>query len=70
MPLAALLVGVLMETFGRKRVVQLAFIPLIFGWALISQSESILTIYVGRFMTGFAVGKIFLNYANSRSENF
>ena len=58
MPLAALFVGVLMDTFGRKRVIQLAFIPLILGWALISQSESIRMIYLGRFMTGFAIGKI------------
>ena len=59
MPLAALFVGILMETYGRKRVIQLAFIPLILGWVQIWLAYSILMIYAGRFMTGFAVGKIF-----------
>lgn len=57
MSLSAIFIGVFMESAGRKRVIQLAFVPLICRWALIQQSKSIFTLYVGRFMTGLTIGK-------------
>lgn len=58
MLLGALSAGILMETYGRKRIIQLAFLPLILGWAIICLSESVFIFYVGRVFTGYAMGKI------------
>lgn len=54
-PIGSLIVGFLMEAFGRIRTLQLGAIPCIIGWILIANAQNIPMILVGRFLTGIAI---------------
>ncbi|XP_057320888.1 facilitated trehalose transporter Tret1-like [Microplitis mediator] len=54
-PIGSLIVGFLMEAFGRVRTLQLGAIPCIIGWILIATAQNIPMILVGRFLTGLAI---------------
>ncbi|KAG8039605.1 hypothetical protein G9C98_008248 [Cotesia typhae] len=51
----SLIVGFLMEAFGRIRTLQLGAIPCIIGWILIATAQNIPMILVGRLLTGLAI---------------
>ncbi|XP_065222662.1 facilitated trehalose transporter Tret1-like [Planococcus citri] len=55
MPIFAVLVGILMEAIGRKRSIQISFLPLTVGWAIIALAPSVVMICIGRFITGCAI---------------
>ncbi|XP_065222663.1 facilitated trehalose transporter Tret1-like [Planococcus citri] len=55
MPIVAVLVGLLMEAIGRKRSIQVSFLPLAAGWAIIALAPSVVMICIGRFITGCAI---------------
>lgn len=57
MPIAAVLVGMLMEAIGRKRTIQASYLPLTVGWAIIALAPSVGMICIGRVITGCAIGK-------------
>lgn len=57
-PLGAILSGILMEWLGRKRAVQLVSIPFLIGWIMIAVSQDLLTLCIGRAITGMAIGKL------------
>lgn len=54
-PIGSLIVGFLMEAFGRIRTLQLGAIPCIIGWILIATAQNIPMILVGRLLTGLAI---------------
>nr|CAD7428989.1 unnamed protein product [Timema monikensis] len=60
-PLGALSAGILMEIFGRKATVKMTSLPYLVGWILIALSDNIVKMYVGRFISGLAVGEIFFS---------
>lgn len=55
-PLGAILSGVLMEWLGRKRTVQLVSLPFLIGWIMIALSHDMITLCIGRAITGMAIG--------------
>ncbi|XP_065222661.1 facilitated trehalose transporter Tret1-like isoform X2 [Planococcus citri] len=55
MPVVAVLVGILMDAIGRKRSIQISFLPLTIGWAIIALAPSVVMICIGRFITGCAI---------------
>lgn len=57
MPFGALFVGIFMEACGRKRLIQLSFVPLVIGWAIIGAARSVFMLCIGRVITDFAIGK-------------
>nr|CAD7596399.1 unnamed protein product [Timema genevievae] len=61
-PLGALSAGILMEIFGRKTTVKMTSLPYLVGWILIALSDNIVKMYVGRFISGLAVGMATASY--------
>lgn len=55
-PGGALLSGVLAEAVGRKTTTQITALPFLIGWILMAVSKNKMWLYVGRFVTGFAIG--------------
>lgn len=55
-PFGSLLSGVLMDRIGRKFVLQLASVPLILGWILITLSENHAVLLLGRVIAGLSAG--------------
>ncbi|XP_050499793.1 facilitated trehalose transporter Tret1 [Diabrotica virgifera virgifera] len=55
-PLGSLLSGILMERCGRKLALQIASMPLIFGWFLIAFSLNHSILLLGRLIAGFSAG--------------
>ncbi|XP_050535988.1 facilitated trehalose transporter Tret1-like isoform X2 [Daktulosphaira vitifoliae] len=60
MPLGAmfgcLLTGWLVDKLGRKNMMLLLVVPCLIGWAMIIWAESVLSMCLGRVLTGFASG--------------
>lgn len=55
-PVGAIISGVLMEWLGRKRAVQLVSLPFLIGWIMIALSQDMVTLCIGRAITGVAIG--------------
>lgn len=55
-PLGSLLSGVLMDRCGRKLALQIASLPLILGWVLISLAQNHTLLLVGRVVAGLSAG--------------
>ena len=47
-----------MEIVGRKATIKIATFPYIIGWIIIAFSDDIVKLYIGRFISGLAVGKL------------
>lgn len=56
-PLGALMSGTIMEVWGRKTTLQVASIPFLIGWLLMAYADNYMSLCVGRFITGVAIGK-------------
>lgn len=65
-PLGALIGGTLAELFGRRMTLLIAAFPYVVGWLLISASTDLYWLGIGRFVTGFAVGKKILIFEHDR----
>ncbi|KAF2905255.1 hypothetical protein ILUMI_00921 [Ignelater luminosus] len=48
--------GIMCDKLGRKLALLLLTIPFVAGWLLIAFANSVLMIYIGRFITGMATG--------------
>jgi len=59
-PLGALVGGTLAELLGRKTTILIASLPYILGWLLIAAANDLYWLGAGRFVTGFAVGKLII----------
>ncbi|XP_065204914.1 uncharacterized protein LOC135834866 [Planococcus citri] len=56
-PFGNLFTGFLLDRYGRRKSLILSVLPSIFGWFLLSLYHvPISTLYLGRFLTGFALG--------------
>ncbi|XP_971347.1 facilitated trehalose transporter Tret1 [Tribolium castaneum] len=53
-PLGSLIVGFLMDQYGRLKTLAMASIPAISGWVLIALSDNVLLLITGRALVGFA----------------
>ncbi|XP_065166979.1 facilitated trehalose transporter Tret1-2 homolog [Atheta coriaria] len=56
LPLGALIVGSLMDKFGRKRIAMLTTIPFTTGWLLHYWAQNVNMIYAARIIAGFGSG--------------
>jgi predicted MFS family arabinose efflux permease len=50
--------GIMMDKWGRRRVLQICVIPLTLGWVTIAVAQGHVFILAGRIMAGLAVGLI------------
>lgn len=55
-PIGSLLVGPLMDKFGRKKLCLFSCIPMIVSWLLLIMANSMDLIYISRFIAGFSSG--------------
>lgn len=56
LPIGSVIVGPLMDKFGRKMVCLLSCIPAAISWILLILAESLITIYAARVIAGIAAG--------------
>lgn len=57
-PIGALLGGMMVDAVGRRLLLQSIMLPNLIGWLVIAFSESYVFLCVGRFITGFTIGKL------------
>lgn len=48
--------GIMMDKWGRRRVLQILVLPLTLGWVTIAVAQNHVLILVGRVLAGLAVG--------------
>lgn len=68
MALGCLLAGYLMDCFGRKITIQMVNVPFVIGWCIISMSNSLVWLLLGRILTGFCCGVLSPTGPNYLSE--
>nr|XP_014275854.1 facilitated trehalose transporter Tret1-2 homolog [Halyomorpha halys] len=54
-PFGAFLCGTLVDKIGRLNTIRVACVPYVIGWILIATASNLNMIYIGRFLTGFAI---------------
>lgn len=54
----AMMAGVLVEWLGRLTAIKLSAIPYVLGWILMATTENLPLLLLGRFFTGFVIGKV------------
>lgn len=57
-PIGALLGGMMVDAVGRRLLLQSIVLPNLVGWLVIAFSETYIFLCIGRFITGFTIGKI------------
>lgn len=71
LPLGSLIIGPLIDRFGRKPIAIVTTIPFLISWILIAASTNVETIYAARILAGMAAGKFLLdNIQNTELEYF
>lgn len=58
--ISCLIIGAIMDMFGRKTTMLALIIPFSIGWAMIIWPSSVVLLYIGRFLVGFAGGAFFV----------
>lgn len=61
LPLGSLIIGPLIDRFGRKPISIVTTIPFLISWILIATSKNVETIYAARILAGMAAGKFLYN---------
>lgn len=56
LPIGAILGGLLMDWFGRKKLILSSCFPFLIGWILIATTSGVMQIYVARIIAGMAGG--------------
>lgn len=57
---SCLIIGIIMDIFGRKTTMLSLIVPFSIGWSLIIWPTSVAMLYIGRFLIGFAGGAFFV----------
>lgn len=65
-PIGCIVAGFLMESIGRLNTIKLGTIPCVLGWTAIAMAPNVITIILGRVLTGFGCG----NYDKSVTGRF
>ncbi|KAF0764434.1 facilitated trehalose transporter Tret1-like [Aphis craccivora] len=55
-PIGLLVLGILSDKFGRRKALQVGYIPIIISWLVLSYSYSLKSIVIARFILGTAFG--------------
>jgi SP family facilitated glucose transporter-like MFS transporter 8 len=56
-PVGLIITGVLTDRIGRKRAIQIVYIPMIISWLLLVFADSYEAILIARIIQGFPFGK-------------
>jgi len=56
-PIGLLIIGILTDTLGRRKALQVGYIPLIISWLVLSYANSLKFIMIGRIILGIGLGK-------------
>ncbi|XP_031631302.1 facilitated trehalose transporter Tret1-like [Contarinia nasturtii] len=56
MALGCLIAVFLLDRFGRKTTLLILNVPFVIGWCIISMSDSMCLLFIGRILTGFCAG--------------
>lgn len=59
-PVGLLTSGILTDKIGRRKSLQIAYLPLIFGWLLLANADSFQVVIIGRIIVGLSLGKFTL----------
>lgn len=57
-PVGLLVVGILTDKIGRRKALQVAYVPIIVSWIIIAYADSVKTIIIGRVILGTTMGKL------------
>lgn len=57
LPFSSIIVGYLMDRYGRKNIILLSLVPFMICWILIYLATDVYTIYIARFLSGLSGGK-------------
>jgi len=56
-PVGLIITGILADKFGRKKAIQISFIPMILSWLTLMFANSFTTIMIGKILLGYPFGK-------------
>jgi len=56
-PIGLLVIGVLSDKIGRRKALQIGYIPLIISWLVLAYANTLKVIMIGRIILGSALGK-------------
>lgn len=56
-PIGLILIGILTDRYGRKLATQIAFVPIIISWLVITYADSYHAILIGKIIFGVPFGK-------------
>lgn len=59
-PIGLLVIGILTDKIGRRKALQVAYIPLIASWLILAYANSLKSIIIGRIIMGTTMGKFLL----------
>ncbi|XP_050526701.1 facilitated trehalose transporter Tret1-like isoform X2 [Daktulosphaira vitifoliae] len=55
-PVGLVIIGVLADKIGRRKALQVSYIPLVLGWIILAYAENLNAIIAGRIILGFSLG--------------
>lgn len=55
------MIGILTDKFGRRKTIQIIYIPMALGWLIITFSQSYTTLLIGKIMLGLPFGEFYNN---------
>ncbi|KAL4105321.1 hypothetical protein QTP88_020569 [Uroleucon formosanum] len=55
-PIGLLMIGILTDKFGRRKTIQIIYIPMALGWLIITFSQSYTTLLIGKIILGIPFG--------------
>lgn len=56
-PFSLIIFGILSDKIGRRKALQISFVPIITSWLVLALANSYRTILIGRVLLGFTCGK-------------
>lgn len=56
-PIGLLVIGILADKIGRRKALQVAYIPIITSWLILANANSVRAIIIGRIVLGTTMGE-------------